>query len=376
MEHKDSIKGLIRITARGLRVIIPLVTIYLLIIIYNMITQMPAVNIIINTLAPFIFSFLMAWILNPIVCKMSVRYKIPRWLSTLITLLGLLILLVGVFLIIIPEMSYQIGVLIKYVPNIEPAIRDILDNIEPYLGSKIDVEIVDELVRNVSSVFEKIVSGSLDVITSSISFVGDVISSLFIGLMVVMAGVYILIDFEALSKKVHSLVPKRMRTDFDFLSSEVNRVIVGYLRGLIIETVLMTILSYIAFYISFSFFGAKGALVFACIIGLTNVIPYIGPYIGAIPVSIYALTISFKLFVIVAIIVIVVQQIDGIIIKPKVFGKTTDVHPALSIIAIILFANLYGLVGIILSIPITGLVIIAFRFIYGKLLKKYPEILE
>ncbi len=376
MERNDTIKSLIRLSGRWLSVIFPLIVIILLIIIFNLISQFEAVSIIFSTLAPFIFSFLLAWILNPIVYKISKKYKLPRWVATVITLLIIILLIVAMFLIIIPEMVYQIKVLIRYVPNIEPAIRDIVNNIEPYLGQNVDVSIFDEIVKNISKVFEKIVSGSLDVITSSISFVGDVLSSIFIGFMIVMAGIYILLDFEKISLKIHSIVPQRMNEDFKFLSKEINRVIVGYLRGLIFETIIVTILSYISIYIAFQIFGAKGALVFACIIGLTNIVPYIGPYIGAIPVSIYALTISFNLFIFIAIIVIVVQQIDGIIVKPKVFGKTTDVHPALSIIAIILFAKLFGLLGIILAIPITGLVIILIRFVYGKLLIKYPKILK
>ncbi len=376
METKETLRGLIKISTRWLRIIFPVIVMILLLVLFDFISKYRTVIVVLNTLAPFVFSFLLAWILNPIVNKIANRLKCPRVVSTLITIILLIVILTGMFLIIIPEMIYQIKVLIKYVPNVEPAFREIISNIEPFLGGKVDITIFDKLIENVSNIFESIISGSFDVITSSISFVGSVISSIFIALMVVMAGIYILLDFDNISKKTHSLVPKRFKDDFDFLSDEVNRVIVGYLRGLIIETVLMIILSYISFYVAFQFFGAKGALVFACIIGLTNVVPYIGPYIGAIPVSIYALTISFKLFIIVAIVVVVVQQIDGIIIKPKVFGKTTDVHPALSIISIILFANLYGIFGVIFAIPITGLVIVAIKFTYNKLLIKYPDKLK
>ncbi len=361
-----------RIVEKWLKVVMPIITLILIIILCNLISEKEVVGTIFRTLLPFIFSFLIAWILNPAVEKISERFKLPRWLSALIVIVVIICVVAGMIIVIIPEMVDQVTYLVKYVPNIEPAITESFETIEDFIGSDFNFDIFDRFGDDISEFIKNIFSGSLEVISTSFTIVGGVISSVFIAFMVAMASVYILIDFNKLTAKVNRVIPSRMKKDFKFLSKEVNRVIVGYLRGLIIETFIVGFLAYIAFLI----FGVNGALVFGAIIGITNIIPYIGPYVGAVPVSIFALTESFQLFIIVIILVIVIQQIDGIIIKPKVFGKTTDVHPALSIIAIILFGNIYGIIGVIFAIPITGLIIIAAKFIYSKLLIKYPDVLR
>lgn len=376
METRESLKILIRTTSRWLRVLFPLITIILLIVIFNMVTGFESIGIIVSTLAPFVFSFLLAWILSPAVKKLSEMLKVPRWASTLIVLTFLILCTVGIFLIIVPEMVFQIKELIKQIPSIENGILELINYLEPKFGGKVDFSVLDNAIEDMSQILETVLSGSLDIITSSITFVGEIVASLITGLMVVTAGVYLLLDFEGISKKLYGLVPKRFKGDFNLLSRDINRVIVGYLRGLIIETIIICILSYISFSILFSIYDLRGALVFAFIIGITNIIPYIGPFIGAVPVGIFALAVSFKLAVITCLIVLVIQQIDGIIIKPKVFGKTTDVHPAISIISVILFAKLYGFFGIIFAIPIAGLFIIIIKFVYSKLMIRYPEILK
>ncbi len=357
---------------RWFRFTAPIITMIFLILLYNMLSEKSLVRSVINTLSPFLFSFLIAWLLNPLVVFFSEKFKLKRWVSTLIVIVGIITLLVLMFMWVIPQFIDQFTFLSDYLPKV---ISELTQNIEE-LASKVNIDLdssyVKEIENEITALVKTLFSGSVSLISSSLSIVGGVISGVFITLMMFMAGIYILIDFDKFNARVNSIVPSRFKEDFDFLASETNRVVVGYLRGLIVETVLVGIMAYVAFLIA----GIEGALVFGVIIGITNIIPYLGPYVGAVPVALFALTESVQLFVIVVIIVIVVQQIDGIIIKPKVFGKTTDVHPSVSIIAIILFGEIFGFIGVVFAIPIAGFTIIIIKFVYNKLLEKYPEQLK
>ncbi len=362
---KDRVERWFRVTA-------PIVTMILLVLLYNMLSQKHMIRTIISTLYPFLFSFLIAWLLNPMVFSISKKLKVQRWLATLIVVIMIVGIIVLMIMWFVPQLTSQFSFLSSYLPSIIPNISDNLEGFANTLNIDFNNSYVQSIEKEVSGVVSAAFSSGVSLISSSVSIVGGVVSTIFIGLMMLMAAVYILIDFDKLVVGIDKVVPKRMKEDFRFLKTEVNRVVVGYLRGLIIETIIVGALAYVAFLIV----GIEGALLFGVIIGFTNIIPYFGPYIGAIPVSLFALTDSIQSFVIVAVIVIVVQQIDGIIIKPKVFGKTTDVHPSISIIAIILFGKIFGFIGVVFAIPIAGLTIIIIRFVYKKLLIKYPEILK
>lgn len=351
-------------------IIAPIVTMILVIVLYDKLADKKMLGVIIRTLSPFVFSFLIAWLLNPLVVGLSTKFKLKRWLSALIVVIGVILVIVLIILWIIPHLAQQFSQLLDYVPTAMDKLEVNAGNLTRNLPieNKYVVAVQNEIDNMLSTLF----SSGLDLVSYSISAVGGFISSLFIGFMIFMASIYILIDFDKFSAKLYNVIPNRAKDDYVFLRDRINKVVVGYLRGLIVETIIVAIIAYVALSIA----GVEGALVFGVIIGITNIIPYFGPYIGAVPVAIFALTDSVKMFVIVIIITIVVQQIDGIIIKPKVFGKTTDVHPSVSIISIILFGKIFGFIGVVFAIPIAGFTIIIVKFVYSKLLEKYPEYLK
>ena len=113
----------------------------------------------------------------------------------------------------------------------------------------------------------------------------------------------------------------------------------------------MFILSTISFYI----LGLKGALLYGFICGITNIIPFIGPYMGAsIPVLI-AFTKSISFGIIVSIVIFVIQTIEGNIIAPIIMSKSVYIHPITSIISLLIFGYFFGIIGMIIAIPIAAI---------------------
>ncbi len=373
MRNTDKLANVVH---RWLNFILPIVSLIIIIFLYNILSEFRIFSIVFNTLLPFVLSFLLAWILNPVVTAIERKTKIPRTIISVVIMLTVLLVISGIFILVLPVLYSQIRSVAYYLADLDDEAITFLRNLNERLPFQINVESSNDLFKDISEQISvyllNFVDHGADVVFQTLSILGVFVKVVIITLMIFTVSVYILIDFNNSREKFYSLIPSKYLSDVKYLIRKSNLVIVGYIRGIILETIIMFILSYIAFAI----LGIEGALVFAVIVGITNIVPYIGPYIGAIPVGVYALIDSPRLFITVSIFILILQQFDSLILKPKIFGKTNAIHPAITVIAFILFAQLYGFVGILFAIPITGLVIVITKFIYEKLVEKYPYILK
>ncbi len=373
MRNIDKLAG---VGLKWAKIILPIITIILVIFLYKLGQEFEFLSIIVSTFIPFIFSIIIAWVFHPFVTKLEEKYKIPRTISSILVILFCAIMLIGVFVLVIPVMITQIYNVILLVTENTDAIAEFFVDFANY----IPIENFDESINSffeglegqTSNYMLDLVKRAGDVLSSTVSILGSIAKTMLIVLMTFMVSLYLLIDFGNVRKMIYSVVPSKIKSDIQFLNKEANTVIVGYIRGLVVESFIIFLISYVAFLI----LGIEGAVGFALIIGITNIIPYIGPFIGAVPVGAYAIFDSLNLFIIVAIIILVIQQLDSLVLKPKVFGKTNAIHPALVIIAFLLFGQLYGFIGVVFAVPFTGLVIVIVKFAYKKLLDKYPHVLK
>lgn len=98
--------------------------------------------------------------------------------------------------------------------------------------------------------------------------------------------------------------------------------------------------------------------------GITNIIPYLGPYIGLVPAIFIALSMSFKEVILVIVVCVVVQQIDGNLVYPNVIGKSLDIHPLTIIMILLAAGNIAGLLGMILAIPLYAVSKVVVTYVY------------
>ena len=118
--------------------------------------------------------------------------------------------------------------------------------------------------------------------------------------------------------------------------------------------------------LGFKVLNLEYAILLGVFCGIFNVIPYIGPYLGALPAVIVGLGQNPKLVIGIIIVVLIVQQIDGNILTPKVQGKGLNLHPLSILITIAIFGNLFGIAGMVFSIPILAILKTTFVFIRTK----------
>ncbi|MBD1382044.1 AI-2E family transporter [Metabacillus arenae] len=159
---------------------------------------------------------------------------------------------------------------------------------------------------------------------------------------------YMLKDFEVLKKSAWYLTPKKWRKQGQQFMKDLDHSLGSYIRGQFFVCVLIGFLAFISLWI----FQVRYPLILGLIIGITNIIPYFGPLIGAVPALIIASTMSPRIVLMVVIIILTLQFIEGNILGPLIVGKSLHMHPIVIMLALLAGGKLAGILGMILAVPV------------------------
>lgn len=344
------------------------------------VNQFPAVwsflNTIVKYLMPFIYGFGLAFILSPMVRFFEKNLRI-KWLSgkakrniaLLETYLFALVMLILFFVVVIPTLVESITVLAKniayYTAQMEAAIDGLIKLIPM---ENIPTEVVDAIDKMITGVTSFVVSTLMQAITIT----GRVTAGVIDVVMAIIISLYMLANKEMLfaqSKKIlYSILPERFVHRMIDLAHDSNVKFSGFVIGKIIDSIIIGILCAIGMII----FKMPFVTLVSLIIGVTNIIPYFGPFIGAIPGVILVFiggglgqALGFAVFV------LVLQQFDGNILGPAILGQSTGLDAMWVIFAILLFGGLYGFVGMIIGVPLLSVLFgLAKTFMDWRLEKK------
>lgn len=304
------------------------------------------IGTLLKVLTPFFIGIVVAWLFNPLV-KLLTKHKVNRFLATILVYLVFLSLLTVILVTSVPMLTDQLNDFINIVPSITKKISVTLDKfvgfLEPLLNEntvQIKEEIYSSIVQIGKNITVEFPDKVISIITSIVSGLGTFVIGLFIGL-------YMLFDFDNVSKVFISILPHRAREDAKNLMDVSNKTLVSYIQGILFTMTLV----FIGNAIGFSIGGLKASILFALFCGVTNAIPYVGPYIGGIPAIIVGFTQSIPTGIIALISVIVVQLLDNVIFTPLVQSKGLKLHPVTIIIALLVFGQFFGIIGMILAVP-------------------------
>ena len=165
-------------------------------------------------------------------------------------------------------------------------------------------------------------------------------------------------SFDKMTKKVNSTLPKNHRNEIINILGQIGDMTRRYVNGTLFSSLIVTIFTFIGLLIS----GVSSPLLFAIFCGVTNIIPYFGPYIGGIPTIIVGFSISPLCGIVCLVTILLVQMVEGNVINPIIVGKATDMHPITIIIGLIIFGHFFGIVGMVLATPIMGAAKILFNY--------------
>ena len=308
------------------------------------------VTFLINLLkivSPLFIGIIIAWLLEPIV-KFLKNKKMPRTLATAVVY----VILIGiVYLIIsslIPVLSDQINEIVKSIPNISIKVQEWITGIFNKIGSIDGLDVTSlktEMFSKLETVGAELTSSLPHLTVTFISSLFSGLGSLVIGIII---GFYLLISFDNFSDALISFVPKKMRSDFMGLTNEINTSLRKYVQGTLICASSIFLLSSIGFAIS----GLKAPILFGLFCGITNVIPYVGPYIGGAPAVLVGFSQSPIIGIICLVTIVIAQFLESNILNPIVMSKTMKLHPVTIILGLLVFGHFWGMIGMLLATPI------------------------
>ncbi len=307
---------------------------------------------IISLFTYIIWGFAIAYFLNPLMVLLEKKLKIRRILSISIIYVVFIAVLGILITVITPAISTSIKQLANDVPDYiettETKISETIEKLKSY-----DKYGVETYIRNNLERFTSKINNFVDVpvnflLTSTLSLTSYILKFL-IGLII---SIYILADKEkilrAAKKLTYALLNKR--NAFSIISNlkKSNYIFSKYMFGKALDSLIIGILCLILL----SIFRIKFALLFSLIVGVTNMIPYVGPFVGAIPAVVVTLFINPIQAIWVAIIIFLLQQFDGWYLGPKIIGDQVGVSPLLIITAIIVGGGMFGALGMFLGVPV------------------------
>ena len=313
------------------------------------------IGTILSVISPVFIGFVIAWLLDPLATKFS--KKMPRVLACILTYL---IIFGGIILILVftvPTFSSGISDIVSVVPDIVDNVQDFAGDFLENLGDSKQIESYkDTLLTKIEEVGSNLVNTLPNTIWNfGRGFVSGA-TNIILGLMI---GFYLLFDFRKFQGHLLSIIPK----DWHKGAKDLMRRINGKLRSYVGGVLLIMLLVFITQSIGFSLAGLSAPFLFALFCAITDVIPYIGPWIGGAPAVIVGFAIDPMVGVFCLISVIVCQLLENNFYQPLIMGKAMKLHPVTIMLGLLLFNYFFGMIGMIVATPLIATIKIIFEFI-------------
>ena len=296
-----------------------------------------SIQIIMSTIVPFALSFVIVYSLMPFIDLLVEKFDFKRNFAILIVLSIFFALLIYIILAFIPLIGNQISSLIEFFIKNQETVQNNVNNI--LVSSDIDMKKVLLESKDV------ILGEGFKILNSSFSWFSSMFSLLF---MTPIFTIMLIFSYESMDNGVKNLLIKMDQEEWIPLIKKIDDAIGKYIKVTMLDSIIVGIASYIIFF----FLKMEYSLLFSLIIGMGNFIPFIGPFIGLIPVILFAFTKSWKLVVMIVVLITVVQTIEANIVKPWLTSKSVDIHPITTLLVVLIGGALFGIAGAFLAIPV------------------------
>ena len=340
------------------------------------------INKVFSILRPFIYGGVLAFLLTPMCRELEItletwmgpeKQKTSKALSILISLL-FAIAVVGILgLIVVPQVVRSLVGVVNALPGQLSSLNKQIDQLlvdQPELQEQwegFSKQILNEIEvwrnQDLIPLAQTVLSGTATYVTSLLVFIKDILLGLVIS-------VYLLATRDQFAAQAKLLVRSIFNDRWaDYILDEmryVSRMFTGFFTGKLLDSLIVGILCFIGCLIM----GFSSPVLISVIIGVTNIIPFFGPFIGAIPCAILLLLSNPVHCLMFIIFILVLQQLNGNVIGPKVLGNTTGLSGFWVTFAILLFGGLWGLTGMIIGVPLFAVIYDVIRQLCFRSLRK------
>ncbi|GFH41813.1 AI-2E family transporter [Lactococcus hodotermopsidis] len=299
---------------------------------------------------PFVISGFLYYVFNPLVIFLEKKFKIRRIWGIVLVFILIIGICVYTLTALVPNVIAELTSLINASSDVFPALQKWLENLSKNPAfSEIDFK---ALINKANISYMDILKNLLSGVTLSVSSVVNIVSKIAMVLVLVpILLFYMLKDGQNMLPFLKKTVLKTDKLNIIGLLNDMNKTISKFISGAAIDCLFI----FVTVFISYLIMRVPYAFLFAAFAAVTNLIPYLGPYIGLIPV---VLTIAFDdpIKAIGAVLVVLtIQQIDGNIVYPKIVGSAVEVHPVTIMVLMLVVGSLYGLIGMLIAVPFYSL---------------------
>jgi predicted PurR-regulated permease PerM len=310
-----------------------------------------------KVLVIFIVAGLIALILNPVVAFLQRRARLRRGLAVLAVYLAFFLVLAGIALLLANPISNQVESFSRNVPHLIKEGNTSIAELQAWLHEHgVHVQLIKQGHTALQTLGEKVVKGSSSIVSFGGGLLTEVVKAGFDVILVFVLSVYMLLYGERIGRLVRRVMPPGDGSPGDDYPTLVQRSVARYVGGQLAFSVVMGATAALALYLFgvLGIFpdGRKYAVVFGVFYGLAELIPYVGPIIGALPAVLVALFSDPITALWVVLLFIGLQQVEGHFVAPQIFGHTLRINPLLVIFALLLGLQLHGIVGALIALPI------------------------
>ncbi|MBE8847537.1 AI-2E family transporter [Enterococcus durans] len=331
----------------------------------------PVLKMISAIVLPLLIAGFFYYMFNPVVSFLE-KHRIPRVYGYILVLVVVIVVTVLAIMNVIPQLVEQTIQLTRSLPTYAEETSKWLNEVaqrEEFKNFNLEEQLASANL-SLSNLFNI----ALVSLTSSVSKIISFMLQFFILLFTVpFILLFMFKDGHKFIDALSKFFPQNIRGELRQTVRELNDTLSAYISSTIVDAVIIGVLSFIAMTI----FNQPYSLLLAVCCGITNIIPYVGPFIGAVPAVIVGLFVSPFQALYMALSILVIQQLDGNVIKPLLFGKSMNIHPLTIILVLIGAGSVAGIMGMLICIPVYAVIktlVLNIRKIY--LLKKFEQTSE
>lgn len=338
-----------------------LALIAIIFLLYNLKTVFEVINRVISSLSPVIFGAVLAYVVHPFyqfVYDVTgndpfniKKERNKKAIATIATVFMLLLVVIGLLYLLIPEIYRSISNIIANFDTTYTSFNEFIDNLigqNQFLYENVN-NVLNELKNFVQTTILPNLRSLVGNISQGIFVTAKVIVNFFIGLIVMIYVINMRDETLAfLNKLIYTFSNKDFAEKIQEEAKYANSVFVGFISGKLLDSLIVGVISAIVLVI----IKMPYAILIAVMVGITNLIPFFGPFIGAIPCFVLVVLVDPVKAIIFLVFDLIIQQIDGNIIGPKILGDSTGVDSFFVLFSILFFGGLFGFVGMLIAVPL------------------------
>ena len=308
----------------------------------------------IGIVSPFAGGIVIAYVLDPMVkffyTKLFKEKKKTRGFAILLAYLVAILLLVLLAWLVIPQIMDSVVMLFTNFPGYIQSVQDMLGMVQERFG--VDLSSATKMLDDSEAMVKEIYSMASAAMPQIVASIGSVASNFVAIFTSIAASIYMLADKEHLLHQLrtvtHAFLPEKAAENTLRICHYANVNFTGFFVGKIIDSAIIGVITFVAMAI----LRLDFALLISVFIGITNIIPVFGPFIGAIPSIFILLLVDPIQAVIFGVLILVIQQVDGNFIGPKILGSSIGISALWILFSIVVGGDLFGLVGMVVGVPL------------------------